>query len=145
MLFRSLLEACQPFKTTIRTKIRYSKMNKEKTARPVIRRFFRLDWGRGSGLGRSVARGGTRSPWSVEDGWISMCSVTNSKINSWISLLLHSGDGKCILWTIRMHLIRSGITFPDFSKKSNHFTLDLSAFFFEPFFLHFFYMVIFVL
>ncbi|XP_078310330.1 large ribosomal subunit protein bL35m-like [Crassostrea virginica] len=42
---RSLLEACQPFKTTIRTKIRYSKMNKEKTARPVIRRFFRLDWG----------------------------------------------------------------------------------------------------
>ena len=45
LLFRSLLESCQPFKTTIRTKIRYSKMNKEKTARPVIRRFFRLDWG----------------------------------------------------------------------------------------------------
>ncbi|XP_048746174.2 39S ribosomal protein L35, mitochondrial-like [Ostrea edulis] len=42
---RSLLEACQPFKTTIRTKIRYSKLNKDKTARPVIRRFYRLDWG----------------------------------------------------------------------------------------------------
>nr|XP_011420352.3 39S ribosomal protein L35, mitochondrial [Crassostrea gigas] len=42
---RSLLEVCQPFKTTIRTKIRYSKLNKDKTARPVVRRFYRLDWG----------------------------------------------------------------------------------------------------
>ncbi|XP_062574107.1 large ribosomal subunit protein bL35m-like [Saccostrea cucullata] len=42
---RSLLEVCTPFKTTVRTKIRYSRLNKDKTVRPVIRRFYRLDWG----------------------------------------------------------------------------------------------------
>lgn len=45
VLDRSLLEICLPFKTTIRTKIRYSKLNKDKTVRPVVRRFYRLDWG----------------------------------------------------------------------------------------------------